>query len=49
MVYSFSAVIERFEIKEKKNSVTSIPLSLSLFSWLSMLPKLLAVKKFVLI
>lgn len=31
MVYSFSAVIERFEIKEKKNSVTSIPLSLSLF------------------
>lgn len=47
MVYSFSAVIEKFEIKEKKNSVTSI--SLSLFSWLSMLPKLLAVKKFVLI
>lgn len=31
MVYSFSAVIERFEIKEKKNSVTSISLSLSLF------------------
>ena len=31
MVYSFSAVIESFEIKEKKNSVTSIPLSLSLF------------------
>ena len=32
MVYSFSAVIERFEIKEKKKiSVTSISLSLSLF------------------
>ena len=30
MVYSFSVVIERFEVKEKKNSVTSISLSLFL-------------------
>lgn len=49
MVYSFSAVIERFEIKEKKKNFCDFYLSLSLFSWLSMLPKLLAVKKFVLI
>lgn len=48
MVYSFSAVIESFEIKEKKK-FCDFYLSLSLFSWLSMLPKLLAVKKFVLI
>lgn len=34
MVYSFSAVIEKFEIKEKKNSVTSISLSLSLLGYL---------------
>lgn len=34
---------------KKKKKFCDFYLSLSLFSWLSMLPKLLAVKKFVLI